>query len=160
DETALSNPQELVARIEKLPHIKAAAATLYVRALLSGSNQSVPAVLKAVDFSYRPEADEVCQTIVSGSGQDLRSKDSGGCGIILGGELANSTGLKIGDAVTAISSPNEGRLTPVGLAPRQKVFTVVSIFESGLFDYDSNWAYTSMDAARQLLSETEVAEVI
>jgi lipoprotein-releasing system permease protein len=60
--------------------------------------------------------------------------------------------------VTAISP--EGRLTPAGLAPRQKIFTVTGIFQSGLFEYDSNWAYISMEAAQELILNPEAAEVI
>src|SRR5205814_9247830 len=39
-------------------------------------------------------------------------------------------------------------------------FTVTGIFQSGLFEYDSNWAYISMEAAQELILNPEAAEVI
>jgi lipoprotein-releasing system permease protein len=158
DETPISNPKELVERLEKLPRVKAAAPTIYVKSLLTSAGSSQPGILKAVDLNARPEANEVFQTIVKGSVDSLRPTASGDAGIILGIDLASSLGLKIGEAVTAISP--EGRLTPAGLAPRQKIFTVTGIFQSGLFEYDSNWAYIAMDSAQELILNPEAAEVI
>src|ERR1051326_6001036 len=130
DEGPIQNPQELVARLEKLPHIKAAAPTLYVCVLMGGEN-SRGAILKAVDMSARSEANEVYQTIIQGSVKGLQANESGEMGIVLGRELAEELGLKVGDSTIVISP--EGRLTPAGLAPRQKSFNVVGIFQSGLF---------------------------
>jgi lipoprotein-releasing system permease protein len=78
--------------------------------------------------------------------------------IVLGRELAQTIGLKLGDMATVISP--EGHLTPVGLAPRYRDFRVAGIFASGLTDYDEAWAYISLDAAQRLSSADDVAEVI
>ena len=45
-----------------------------------------------------------------------------------------------------------GRLTPLGMTASEKTFRVAAIFESGLWDIDSNWAYVHIDSARRLFS--------
>jgi lipoprotein-releasing system permease protein len=45
-----------------------------------------------------------------------------------------------------------GHLTPFGMTTAEKSFRVAAVFESGLWDYDANWAYTSIEAARRLFS--------
>jgi lipoprotein-releasing system permease protein len=45
-----------------------------------------------------------------------------------------------------------GHLTPFGMTATEKSFRVAAIFESGLWDYDANWAYTGISAARRLFS--------
>jgi len=158
DESAFSNPDELITRLEKIPSIKAAAATVYTGVYLSGTADSRGAIVKAVNLDARKEANEVFQTIIQGSVDKLKASENGEEGIILGIDLAIELGAKLNDTVTVISS--EGRLTPGGLAPRQKVFTVVGIFKSGLYEYDSNWGYISLEAMRQMISNDQPTQVI
>ena len=64
--------------------------------------------------------------------------------ISIGKELSFTLNLDIGDDITIMSS--SGIETIIGNIPKQKTFTVVSIFESGLVDFDNNIAcllYTS-----------------
>jgi lipoprotein-releasing system permease protein len=71
-------------------------------------------------------------------------------GIILGKELAHRLGLQSDDAVSMISPAS--RVTPMGLIPKIKLFRVVGLFESGMFEYDSNLAFISMHAAQKFFS--------
>ncbi|MBL8149816.1 MAG: ABC transporter permease [Blastocatellia bacterium] len=158
DESSFNDAQSLVAKVEKVAGVRAAAATVYVEVLISGTDKSRAAILKAVDFTSRPEANEVFQTIVEGSVDALKRRQETEAGVVVGKELAAALGLKLGDVATVISP--QGRLTPAGIAPRQKFFTVVGIFQSGLFDYDANWGYISMESAQELLLNPEAAGVI
>ena len=56
-------------------------------------------------------------------------------GIVLGVELARSLGVRVGDQVTLIAPG--GQVTPAGVVPRLKQFTVVGTFDSGHYEYDS-----------------------
>ena len=71
-------------------------------------------------------------------------------GIILGKELAHRLGLQGDDAVSMISPAS--RVTPMGLIPKIKLFRVVGLFESGMFEYDSNLAFISIHAAQKFFS--------
>jgi lipoprotein-releasing system permease protein len=156
--------RQLVAKLRTLPHIRAASATLYQRVLIQGQKDTTGAVLKGVDMSAPPEANEVFQFTVEGNAQALAEPETDPDTqakidqIILGRDLANTIGLKVGEVATVISP--EGHLTPVGLAPRYRDFKVAGIFASGLSDYDEAWAYISLEAAQRLSSDDDVAEVI
>jgi lipoprotein-releasing system permease protein len=160
----IENYRELVAKLRTLPHVRAASATLYQRVLIQGQKDTTGAVLKGVDMSAPPEANEVFQFIVEGNAQSLAEPETDPDTqaktdqIVLGRELAQMIGLKPGDIATIISP--EGHLTPLGLAPRYRDFKVAGIFASGLTDYDEAWAYISLDAAQRLSSTEDVAEVI
>jgi lipoprotein-releasing system permease protein len=72
--------------------------------------------------------------------------------MIVGKGMARSLGVGLGDTLIVYFPIR--RLTPLGMIPSvsQKTFRVSGIFESGLWDFDSNWAYTGMAAARRLFS--------
>ena len=57
-------------------------------------------------------------------------------------ELSFTLGLKIGDDITIMSST--GIETIIGNLPKQKTFTVVSLFESGLADFDNNIIFMNL----------------
>ena len=63
--------------------------------------------------------------------------------ISIGKELAFTLDLKIGDDIS-IMSP-KGIETIIGNLPKQKTFTVISLFESGLADFDNNIAFINLD---------------
>jgi lipoprotein-releasing system permease protein len=71
-------------------------------------------------------------------------------GIILGSRLSQEIGQPL-HSVVRIMSP-QGTLTPYGPTWKDQRFRVVGIFESGFYDFDANWAYTSLEVEQKLLS--------
>src|ERR1044072_4988413 len=69
-------------------------------------------------------------------------------GIVLGAELARALGARTEDKVTLIAP--QGLVTPAGIMPRIKQFTVVGIFEVGMFEYDSGLALIHLEDAEKL----------
>src|SRR6185312_17188168 len=72
----------------------------------------------------------------------------GSWGIILGKDLALNLGVGVGDKVVVYAP--EFNVTPVGVVPRIKRFTVVGIFEAGMQEYDSGLAVINMQDAQTL----------
>lgn len=68
--------------------------------------------------------------------------------IVLGSELARALGVFVGDKVTVIAP--QGVVTPAGVVPRLKTFTVSGLFEVGMFEYDSGLALIHMQDAQRL----------
>jgi lipoprotein-releasing system permease protein len=68
--------------------------------------------------------------------------------IVLGKEMADNLGAKVGSPVM-VTSP-QGELTPFGTVPKYTRFHVVGIFNSGFFDYDSSWAFVRLSDAQRL----------
>jgi lipoprotein-releasing system permease protein len=67
--------------------------------------------------------------------------------ISIGKELSFSLNVKIGDNITIMSS--SGVETIIGNLPKQKTFTIVSLFESGLADFDNNIAFINLNTLEE-----------
>jgi lipoprotein-releasing system permease protein len=78
--------------------------------------------------------------------------------IVIGKDLAETLGVKVGDGVL-VTSP-QGALTPFGLVPRYQRFQVVGIFKSGFYQYDSSYAFVRLTDAQKLFSEPDLISVI
>jgi lipoprotein-releasing system permease protein len=72
----------------------------------------------------------------------------GAWNIVLGAELARQLGVREGDAVTIVAPG--GQVTPAGIVPRLKQFTVAGTFEAGHYEYDSALALVHLDDAARL----------
>ena len=75
-------------------------------------------------------------------------------GIILGKELSMRLGVFIGDSINVVSPV--GPIKSFTMTPKIRPFTVVGIFESGMFEYDSSLSYISLEEAQKFfgLGET------
>jgi len=72
-------------------------------------------------------------------------------GIIVGDELATELSLYPGDAVHLVN-PVGGRPGPMGTqVPEIKSFEVAGVFHSGMYEYDTKWAYVHMEEAQSFL---------
>ncbi len=69
-------------------------------------------------------------------------------GIVIGRELARNLNAFPGDKIVLISP--QGQITPAGILPRLKQFTVTGIFEVGHFEYDSGLALIHLSDAQKL----------
>jgi lipoprotein-releasing system permease protein len=78
--------------------------------------------------------------------------------IVLGKDMADELGAKVGDVVL-VTSP-QGDLTPFGLVPKYVRFRVAGIFQSGFYDYDTAWAFTRLADAQRLFGLGEVISVM
>jgi lipoprotein-releasing system permease protein len=153
----IENWEALVARILRVPHVTAAAPALYSPIFLSGPLMSQGGILKGVDIGAELRISDTLRHLKAGSVDRLAS--SGGLpGIILGARLAEGTGMLLNSVVTVVSP--QGELTPFGPRPSIRRFRVVGIFESGFFDIDNTWAYTTLQAAQQTLSLPDVVNQI
>jgi lipoprotein-releasing system permease protein len=86
----------------------------------------------------------VHEQVVSGKFDSLQA---GRYGIVLGSELAKALGVAVGDRVVMVIP--KATVTVAGVNPRLKRFTVVGIFNAGMYEYDRNFAYVHLhDAAR------------
>ena len=71
--------------------------------------------------------------------------------ISIGRDLSNTLGLDIGDEVS-ITSPS-GVDTLIGSLPKQSSFLIISIFESGLSEYDENIAYINLKSLEEFFDK-------
>ena len=137
---------QVVAR-EAAAHPQVAAAAPFVNAqgmLLFGASVR-GAVVRGIVPQLEEKVADIGVHMMAGK---LESLVPGEFGIALGSELARALGARAGDKVTLIAP--QGLVTPAGILPRLKQFTVVGIFEVGMFEYDSGLALIHLEDAQKL----------
>jgi lipoprotein-releasing system permease protein len=143
-EGGITDVDKLLPRITPLPHVAAAAPFTLHQVMLTSRHGVMGAVLRGIDPEREGQVTDLARNMKKGS-LDALSRD--GEGIILGKSLAASLGISVGDPVNVVS-PVGGGVTPLGMAPRVKQFTVVGVFEAGMYEYDAGLAYISIPAAQ------------
>ena len=78
--------------------------------------------------------------------------------IVLGKDMADNLGARVGDPVL-VTSP-QGELTPFGMVPKYNRFRIVGIFSSGFYDYDSSWAFVRLSDAQKLFGLGDLISVL
>jgi len=137
---------QAVAR-ESAQHPQVAAAAPFVNA--QGMLVFGAAVRGALVRGIVPELEQkVAEIGLHMTAGKLESLVPGEFGIVLGSELARALGARTEDKVTLIAP--QGLVTPAGILPRLKQFTVVGIFEVGMFEYDSGLALIHLEDAQKL----------
>jgi lipoprotein-releasing system permease protein len=159
----ISNWQLLIPRLRTIPHVVSAMPGLYGGIALKGPLLGSSAVLKGVPLGHGEPAPEMLRHLRSGSLKAFDEPDSPEQttrvrGIVLGYRLAEQVGVVLHSPITVISY--QGELTPLGPMPSLFHFRVVGIFESGLYDLDSTWAFTSLGAAQRVLDLNDVVNTI
>lgn len=121
--------------VEQQPHVEGSAPYILKEAMLTNASNVHGALIRGIDPEEEKSVSEVSEKIVQGSYEALNQKKYG---IILGRYLARSIGAVVGSKVTMVTP--SANVTPAGIMPRLKRFTVVGIFEVGHNQYDSNMA--------------------
>jgi len=158
DSLPMSDYRHVAERIRQVEGVITASATTYDGALANGPKGSGYAVLRGVE--NEAGADQLRQWLQDGSFQPLFTEHSTNQSIpqaVVGVELANRMGLKVGDDFQIIPAASSGVLTGPLSSRRLRV---AGIFRSGLFEYDSSWIYLSLDTATALTSGNHTASVI
>ena len=73
--------------------------------------------------------------------------------ISIGKELSFNLSVEVGDTITVMSPA--GIQTLVGTLPKQKNFKIVSIFDSGLSDYNENIAYINLETLESFFNKNK-----
>jgi lipoprotein-releasing system permease protein len=146
--------QDLAGRIRKLPHVVAVAPELYSTIYLTGPLQSKGAVLKGIDPDAEMAINESLRHLKAGSLDRLRDPRISPPGILLGSRLSQDTGMVLNSVIQLVSP--QGELTPLTVRASSRPFRVAGIFESGFYEIDDNWAFTSIAGAQRALSLGDV----
>jgi lipoprotein-releasing system permease protein len=129
----------------KNPEVTAAAPYVMGQGLLSTGGAVRGVYVRGVVPELEDTVADFAQHMVDGRLADLKP---GEFGIVIGVGIARGLALGVGDRVTLISP--EGQVTPAGLLPRLKQFTVVGIFRLDHNEYDNALALIDMHDAQVL----------
>jgi lipoprotein-releasing system permease protein len=159
---------DLVQQIEAIPDVVAAAPFIFKQVLVTSKTAVQGIILRGIQPSQETQVTDLQANMKFGdladlthplnpptplhSGQDdpTPSASSNRPGIILGKELAFRLGVFIGDTINVVSPV--GPMTSLTMTPKIRPYTVVGVFESGMFEYDSSLSYISLEEAQKFFN--------
>ena len=133
-------------------HVEVAAAAPFVtgQGLLVLRDRLSGVQFSGIDPQLESRVSSVDDAVISG---DLASLQAGSFNIVLGVELADELRASIGDKVTMTLA--EGLVTPAGVVPRTKRFTVSGIFRIGMYEFDRRVAFVNIEDSQRLFRLAE-----
>ncbi len=141
---ALADWRATAAQAKQDPRVLAAAPFVATQALVSLGPELRGALVRGIS-----PADEATVTPLGASqGALLAQLQPGRWNVVLGATLARTLGARVGDKVVIVSP--SGQITPAGVVPRLRQFTLVGVFESGHFETDNGLALVHLDDAARL----------
>src|SRR6478752_4054565 len=123
-EQGIADWQPLMQSLKTHPEVVAAAPFVNAQGLLSTGTSVRGVFVRGIVPELEDKVADFAKAMRAGRFADLRP---GEFGIAIGTTLARGLRLNVGDKVTLISP--QGQVTPAGLMPRLKQFTVVGIFQ-------------------------------
>ncbi|MHB8248874.1 MAG: lipoprotein-releasing ABC transporter permease subunit [Acidithiobacillus sp.] len=131
-------------RLAALPGVTGVAPYVQAQSMLSNGSLVSGAVVEGIDPALENGVNRLDHDMKAGSLAALKTPWS----IVLGSSLARDLGVGVGDKITLISP--QGGVTPLGVTPRLRQFTVVGLFSVGIYAYDSGLAYINLGDAQRL----------
>lgn len=142
----VSDWQRLAARVKPFTHVQAIAPYVSGQGMLVNEGVVQGAMVFGILPSQQKTISALTSHMIAGNLSLLKPHKFG---IVIGSQLAENLNLNLGDKVTLVIP--EASVTPAGILPRFKRFTVVGIFSVGKgFGYDSSYAYVAMQDAQAL----------
>jgi len=157
----VENYDDIIKKVHSVEGVIAAAPFIMNQVMLINGDRVSGVVVRGIDPGKEETVSDLGKNMVSGAVTHLKTKSSfsgdikvrgkkNRAGIILGKELSRRLGVGVGDIVSMVSPVS--RVTPVGLIPRMKLFKVVGVFESGMYEYDANLSFILLKSAQKFFS--------
>jgi lipoprotein-releasing system permease protein len=141
----IENWEAVDAAVEKHPRVLAAAPFIKGQGMVTGGGAVRGVLLNGILPDQERTVSIIEDHMEQGSLDDLKS---GEFGIIIGRFLASSLRLQLGDKITVVLP--EASVTPAGVLPRLKRFTVKGVFSVGA-ELDGSYTLIHMDDAAKLM---------
>jgi lipoprotein-releasing system permease protein len=145
DDNRLEDWQSVAQIAAQNRHVVGSAPFVQAQAMLSNGQGMRGAAVRGILPAEEEKVADLARHMRAGSLDDLRA---GEFGVVLGIDLARALGVTRGDKIALIAP--QGIVTPAGVIPRLKQFTVAGIFEAGLVDADASLALIHMQDAQTL----------
>ncbi len=144
-DTAFTDYAEVAARLNALPDVVRAVPLAESQVMASGAGAAAGVLLRGI----RPDDIEAIESVADTLRQGSLVSFMGGEGLLIGLRLAQNLGVRIGDRVTLLQP--RGEVTPFGVTPRVRAYPVTGIFEMGMAEYDSTFAFMPLEQAQSYL---------
>ncbi len=125
--------------------VQGSAPFIQKQVMLSANGVPRGAVIQGILPEEQAKVADIAKQVIDGDFESLQPRSYG---ISLGAGLAQQLGVIVGDKVTVITS--QIRVTPAGMIPRMKRFTVSSVFQVNMAEYDNLAAFIHLRDASKL----------
>ena len=142
---ALEGWESLAAIAGEHAEVEGVAPFVESQGMLTHAGQVRGVLIRGVAPALEPRVSEVGRYLVEG---ELESLAPGRFNVLLGRGLALRLGVTVGMPVTLVAP--QARITPSGVLPRMRRFTVSGIFEAGHAQYDTSLAIIHIEDARRV----------
>jgi lipoprotein-releasing system permease protein len=139
---ALADWKATEAKARQNPEVVGAAPFIAGQSLITRGDDYRGAVIRGISPEEEAQVTPLGAQLKDGVFAKLQP---GSWSIVLGAELARQLGVGVGDKIT-LAAPG-GQVTPAGVVPRLRAFTVVGTFSAGHYEYDSGLAMIHIDDA-------------
>jgi len=153
-ERVLEQWQQFADAAKRNPEVKAGAPFVAAQGMLVRGQALRGVQVRGIDPATEGNVSDLPRQMVAGKLADLKP---GGFGVVLGNELADGMGVKVGDTLLMLAP--QGSISPAGFAPRMRQFTVVGVFSSGHYEYDSSLAFVDNEDAAKVFRDSGTAGV-
>ncbi|MFV1922440.1 MAG: lipoprotein-releasing ABC transporter permease subunit [Methylotenera sp.] len=141
----LSQWNALSKQVDKQQQVQASAPYIMAQGMLSNGQAVQGALVRGIQPDLENKVADLGSNMKQGQLSDL---GAGAFNIILGADLAYALGVSVGDKVVLMAP--QGQFTPTGVVPRIKQFTVVGLFQIGMYEYDAGLALIHIQDAAKL----------
>ena len=128
------------------PEVQAVAPYIEGEGMLRVGGELSGTLLRGVLPEHEAQVSDIAANMKTGALSDLKA---GEFGIVLGYELAQILDAGVGDKVDLMIP--QASVTPAGVLPRFRRFTVVGIFRVGMYEFDRGLVLIHMTDAQALL---------
>lgn len=142
---SLAEAATLQTQIGALPGVVASAPFIEQQGLVSDQGRVQPVLVRGILPAEEIKVADFLKHPLTGDASLLKA---GEFGAMIGKDLALNLGLRLGDRLTLLAP--QAQFSPAGIMPRMRRFTVVGIFSSGLYEYDSSLMLTHINDASVL----------
>jgi lipoprotein-releasing system permease protein len=146
DGGALLDTEALIQRLGQHPEVVAVAPYVSAQALLARGEEMRGVVVRGIEPTLERGVADYAALLPPALRQ---SWEPGGFGVVLGVEIAQQMGVRVGDRVTLVAPG--GQVTPAGVLPRLKQLEVLGLIDTGHYEFDATLAVMQIDDARRLL---------
>lgn len=144
----LNSPEReaMLARLRQAPGVVQVTPVVEAQAMAMGGGQITGAMVRGITPADLKATKIVSGNIVDGSMAEFGQGEYGGDYILMGQRMAQTLGLRPGDAVSLVSPT--GGATAFGSTPRTKSYIIAGLFQVGMSEFDQAYIYMPLDQAQ------------
>ncbi len=150
----LANADSFTQVIGKMDHVASVGPYVQGQALARSRERAVGIMVWGVDPDHPQALADLDKYLFEAKSQDLKPPTTEGASrearIFLGSVLAQRLRVSVGDDIL-LFLPNM-EMTPLGMTPQSMKFQIVGVFNTGMYDYDSDFAYVALPIAQKMFA--------